>query len=109
MAQRLLLAEQLRLIEGELRQLGWWSVTSPTAQALASEQPFAVDSMEFEQWLQWLFLPRMQQILTAGGALPGACGIQSMAEMVLVDRASQARTLLALLGEFDRLIGAGEA
>jgi uncharacterized protein YqcC (DUF446 family) len=27
-----------------------------------------------------------------------------MAEMVLVDRASQARALLALLGEFDRLI-----
>lgn len=104
MAQHLLLAEQLLLIEGELRQLGWWSATPPTAQALASEQPFAVDSMAFEQWLQWLFLPRMQQILESGGALPSTCGIQPMAQMVLVDRATQARRLLVLLGEFDRLI-----
>jgi uncharacterized protein YqcC (DUF446 family) len=104
MTQTVLLAELLLSIEGELRQLGWWTATPPTAQALASEQPFAVDSMEFEQWLQWLFLPRMQQILNSGGPLPGACGIQPMAEMVLVERAGQARTLLALLGEFDRLI-----
>lgn len=104
MAQRVLLAEQLLLIEGELRQLGWWTPTSPSAQALASQQPFAVDSMAFEQWLQWLFLPRMQQILACGGQLPSTCGIQPMAEMVLVERASQARVLLALLGEFDRLI-----
>jgi uncharacterized protein YqcC (DUF446 family) len=101
---RHLLFEQLLLIEGELRQQGWWTTLPPTAQALASEQPFAVDSMAFEQWLQWLFLPRMRQMLEGGGALPGACGIQPMAEMVLVDRASQARALLALLGEFDQLI-----
>jgi uncharacterized protein YqcC (DUF446 family) len=104
MAQHIVLAEQLLLIEAELRRLGWWAVTPPSAQALASEQPFAVDSMAFEQWLQWLFLPRMQQLLVGGGQLPSACGIAPMAEMALVDRASQARALLALLGEFDRLI-----
>jgi uncharacterized protein YqcC (DUF446 family) len=104
MAVRLLLAQQLRLIEGELRQQGWWGAVPPTPEALASEQPFAVDSMSFEQWLQWLFLPRMQQLLECGGPLPSACGIQAMAEMVLQDRARQARVLLELLGEFDRLI-----
>lgn len=108
MTVRLLLAEQLLLIERELRQLGWWATTPPTAEALASEQPFAIDSMAFEQWLQWLFLPRMQQLLTCGGALPAACGIQPMAEMVLADRANQARSLLRVLGEFDRLM-AGES
>jgi uncharacterized protein YqcC (DUF446 family) len=104
MTRRVMLAEQLILIEAELRLLGWWADTPPSAQALASEQPFAVDSMAFEQWLQWLFLPRMQQLLASGGALPSTCGIQPMAEMVLVDRASQARSLLVRLGEFDRLI-----
>ncbi|MDP3847291.1 MAG: YqcC family protein [Pseudomonas sp.] len=104
MTVRLLLTQQLLLIEVELRQLDWWTVTSPTAAALASEQPFAVDSMAFEQWLQWLFLPRMQQLLESGAPLPGACGIAPMAEMVLAERADQARALLQLLGEFDRLI-----
>jgi uncharacterized protein YqcC (DUF446 family) len=104
MAVRLLLAQQLRLIEAELRRLDWWTATSPTAAALASEQPFAVDSMAFEQWLQWLFLPRMQQLLESGAPLPSACGIASMAEMALAERAYQARALLQVLGEFDRLI-----
>lgn len=104
MTVHLLLAEQLLLIEGELRQQGWWDATPPTAAALASEQPFAVDSMAFEQWLQWLFLPRMQQILACGAQLPSTSGIRPMAEMVLAERANQARGLLALLGEFDRLI-----
>jgi uncharacterized protein YqcC (DUF446 family) len=104
MTARLLLAEQLLLIENELRQLGWWAAMPPTAEALASEQPFAVDTMDFEQWLQWLFIPRMQQILACGGSLPATCGIQSMAEMALVGRANQARSLLRILGEFDRLI-----
>ena len=104
MAVRLLLAQQLRLIEAELRQLDWWTATSPTAVALASEQPFAVDSMAFEQWLQWLFLPRMQQLLESGAPLPSACGIAPMAEMALAERAYQARVLLQVLGGFDRLI-----
>ncbi|MDO8332584.1 MAG: YqcC family protein [Pseudomonas sp.] len=104
MAVRLLLAQQLRLIEVELRRLDWWTAISPTAAALASEQPFAVDSMAFEQWLQWLFLPRMQQLLESGAPLPSACGIAPMAEMSLAERAYQARALLQLLGEFDRLI-----
>lgn len=107
MGLRLLLVRQLQLIEAELRQLGWWTAASPTAQALASEQPFAVDSMAFEEWLQWMFLPRMQQLLESDAALPSACGIAPMAEMALAERAFQARALLQVLAEFDRLIVSG--
>ena len=46
----------------------------------------------------------MQQLLELGSALPSACGIAPMAEMVLAERAYQARALLQVLGEFDRLI-----
>lgn len=56
-------AEQLLLIERELRVLGWWSESPPSAQALASREPFCVDTLEFQQWLQWIFLPRMKVIL----------------------------------------------
>lgn len=99
------IAEQLLLIERELRVQGWWAEQSPSAQALASREPFCVDSMAFEQWLQWIFLPRMKQILEAGGELPGVSGIQPMAEQVYSDRSEQAAELIRLLGEFDRLIG----
>lgn len=99
-----LLAEQLLLIEGELRVLGWWQDEAPSAEALASQEPFCVDTLTFEQWLQWIFLPRMKQLLEAGAALPSVSGIQAMAEMVYQQQVGVARRLQELLGEFDQLI-----
>lgn len=98
------LAEQLLLIERELRVLGWWEVEAPSAEALASQEPFCVDSLTFEQWLQWIFLPRMKSLLEADADLPSVSGIQAMAEMVYREQPGVARRLLELLGEFDRLL-----
>ena len=99
------IAEQLLLIERELRLQGWWSETPPSEQALASQQPFCVDSMAFEQWLQWVFLPRMKQMLETEAQLPSVSGIRPMAEQVYSARVEQAAELIRALGEFDRLIG----
>jgi len=99
-------AEQLLLIERELRLQDLWDDVAPSAEALASTQPFAVDSLEFEQWLQWIFLPRMKMILEQNLPLPNASGILEMAEMVFSTRPMQGRDLQLriLLKEFDQLI-----
>ncbi|WP_137974873.1 YqcC family protein [Pseudomonas sp. F(2018)] len=99
------LADQLLLIERELRVLGMWSAESPSAEALASQQPFCVDTLDFGAWLQWIFLPRMKQLLESDGPLPSVSGIREMAEMSWPGSEAQTRGLLAALGEFDRLIG----
>lgn len=105
MDQRIpLLAEQLLLIERELRLQNWWSEQPPMSEALASQQPFCVDTLAFEQWLQWIFLPRMKQLLESAAALPTASGIQPMAEQVYQGEMERARELIRLLGEFDQLI-----
>lgn len=98
------IADHLLLIEHELRVQGWWSDEPPSEDALASTVPFAVDSMSFEQWLQWIFLARMREILENGFALPQASGILVMAETVYVDRPEESRGLRRLLAEFDQLI-----
>ncbi|MFV0455039.1 MAG: YqcC family protein [Pseudomonas sp.] len=102
------LAEQLLLIERELRVLGMWSATPPTQEALASCEPFCVDTLAFEEWLQWIFLPRMKVILESDVVLPATSGILVMAELVYRDRQPPAHGLLELLGGFDRLICGGE-
>ncbi|MDB6051975.1 MAG: yqcC [Pseudomonas sp.] len=96
-------AEQLLLIERELRVLGWWRDAPPSPEALASNEPFAVDQMDFDQWLQWIFLPRMKVILERDLPLPNASGILEMAEMVYAGQ-QQTHTLQQLLAQFDRLI-----
>jgi uncharacterized protein YqcC (DUF446 family) len=100
-------AEHLLLIERELRVLGWWSELPPSDQALASGEPFCVDTLEFEQWLQWIFLPRMKLILENDLPLPNASGILEMAEMVYATRQRETQPLQQLLAQFDRLIRAG--
>ena len=98
------IADHLLLIERELHVQGWWSAEAPSAEALASTVPFAVDSLSFEQWLQWIFLPRMKEILEKGLALPNASGILVMAETVYANRPEESRQLRRLLAEFDQLI-----
>ena len=73
-------AEVLIDIEKELRELRLWDSEMISEKALASEQPFAVDTMTFPQWLQFIFLPRMYFIIEQQLQLPGNCGISPMAE-----------------------------
>lgn len=103
-ARFLEVAEHLLLIERELRVQGWWEDAAPSPEALASVEPFSVDRLDFSQWLQWIFLPRMKVILEQDLPLPNASGILAMAEMVYATRATQSRELRRLLARFDELI-----
>lgn len=98
------IAEQLLLIERELRVQGWWDEVSPGAEALSSVEPFSVDTLDFHQWLQWIFLSRMKQILEQDLPLPSASGILEMAEMVYADRPRESLGLRNALKKFDQLI-----
>lgn len=100
------LAEQLLLIERELRVLGLWARVPPSDEALSSGQPFGVGVLAFEEWLQWVFLPRMKLILESDADLPVSSGIRPMAEVVYRERFAEVGRLLESLGEFDRLISA---
>ena len=73
-------AELLIDIEAELRQLGLWERQAPPAEALASEQPFCIDTLTLPQWLQFIFLPRLYRLLEQDAALPDRCGIAPLAE-----------------------------
>jgi uncharacterized protein YqcC (DUF446 family) len=97
-------ADQLLLIERELRQLGWWQSEAPSAEALASQTPFCVDTLALEQWLQWILLPRMKVLLESGAPLPAVSGIKAMAEMAYREQPVKVRGLLDVLGEFDRVL-----
>jgi uncharacterized protein YqcC (DUF446 family) len=97
-------ADQLLLIERELRQLGWWQSEAPSAEALASQTPFCVDTLAFEQWLQWILLPRMKVLLESDAPLPAVSGIKAMAEMAYREQPVKVRGLLDVLGEFDRVL-----
>lgn len=96
------IADCLLAIEVELRTLGWWESQAPTAQALASSQPFCVDTLRFEQWLQWVFLPKMKQLLEQGAVPAGNSAITEMGEVAFAGQAQQTASLLDWLRKFDQ-------
>ncbi len=64
------LTDLLSELELQLRAAELWQDSMPSEQALASQQPFALDTLEPHQWLQWIFLPRMYALIGAEQALP---------------------------------------
>lgn len=98
------LADVLNEIEAELRCRGRWDACRPSDAALSSTQPFAVDFLTFDQWLQWILLPRLRDLLAREAPLPSDCAIRPMAEEIYGEQAADARRLIALLGRVDRLL-----
>ena len=97
-------AEILIDIEKELRELQLWDDEMISEEALASEQPFAVDTMTFPQWLQFIFLPRMYFMLEQQLQLPANCGITPMAEQYFSVLALPSSPLVSHLRKIDALL-----
>ncbi|MDO4697698.1 MAG: YqcC family protein [Pasteurellaceae bacterium] len=62
-----------------------WESTPPAEEALASDEPFCVSTLSATQWLQWIFIPRMQALLDANSELPRNFAITPYLEEALKD------------------------
>lgn len=91
-------------VEAQLRQLGLWDKIPPSAEALASEQPFCVDTLTLPQWLQFVFLPTLYTMLDNHQPLPDRCGIAPMAEEFFRGSGLSYETLVTLLERIDEVL-----
>ncbi len=102
--RRCAVADVVAGIAREMRRAEIWEVTAPSAECMASTQPFCFDTMSFHQWLQWQFLPRINHILDTDAPLPDSSAILPYAEEFLPSLLDQPERLLFLLHTFDELI-----
>ncbi|MDX2349236.1 MAG: YqcC family protein [Porticoccus sp.] len=98
------LASRLLEVERVLRKMNCWSDITPSPEALTSTQPFAVDTLEFVEWLQFVFLPRIHLLVEAAAPLPQNCQIAPMAEESINRSSHQAAELIKLLESIDTLL-----
>lgn len=87
-----------------MRDAGWWAEIAPSTEALESTQPFAVDTLEFGQWLQFIFLPKMHHILRSEFSLPSSCGIAPMVEEYSKANGLEFGQVINILSSIDRLL-----
>ena len=100
-------ADHLLAIEQEMRRIGLWETTPPAKEALESLVPFCYDTLKFEQWLQWVFLPKMKLALEKQIDFPTSSNIATLAEMCFQELQTIDTTrLLDLLKQFDETINA---
>ncbi len=98
------IADVILEVEANLRTRGKWEKCQPSVSALASDQPFCLDTLKFEQWLQWIFLPRMKYVLEETRPLPARSGIYEYAQDCVPRKDPRASNLLRLIKKFDDLI-----
>ncbi len=89
-----------------MKRIGMWAAKPPPAQAFNFQAAFAMDSMSFSSWLQFVLVPRVRQIVETRGEFPrdSQVGAQAVREF---DSVPQADELVSLLIEFDDFIRSG--
>lgn len=93
---------QLEHIINELQQLSLWQSTPPGPDAFLSEAPFAIDTMDPHEWLQWIFIPKMQALIDQNGALPTGFALHPYFEEAFKQQ-HQFEQLLSLIKQLDEL------
>jgi len=91
-------------IRTEMEALELWQSSPPAPEALASTQPFCVDTLHFSEWLQWLLIPRLQEMIRREIPLPQSSQIQPMAEEVFKQMQADTDALLDLIEQLDKTL-----
>ncbi|MEA9392490.1 YqcC family protein [Acerihabitans sp. TG2] len=87
-------------VEQAMQALSMWQAQPPAREAFDSVEPFSIDTMCPEQWLQWILLPRMHALLDQRAPLPQRFVIAPYFEQAM----PQATRLLVLLRQLDEAL-----
>lgn len=86
----------------ELKKHQLWQDETPSAEALASQEPFALDTLTFHQWLQFIFIPRFLICIEQQQALPIGFSVAPMAAEVWKYE-GQYQKMVRYIQQIDRL------
>ncbi|HEY0071893.1 MAG TPA: YqcC family protein [Chloroflexia bacterium] len=98
--------QKIDAIEAEMKRLGMWSAEPLSAEAYDFKTAFAMDTMPFSHWLQFIFIPRVREIIAKEGKFPdrSQVGAQAIREL---DGMYETTDLVSLLSDFDYFIERG--
>jgi uncharacterized protein YqcC (DUF446 family) len=101
-----LVAAAADAIEKELRAIGYWRETPPAPEKMAFKRAFGMDTLSFTQWIQFVLLVRVRELLATGSALPSSSSVGTVAVREF-DGLPEAERLTQLLCEFDNAVEGG--
>ena len=96
----------LQSLQQALERAGHWAMDDISAEALASQQPFCLDTMNFSQWLQFVFIPNIEALIDNNQALPVLLkgqGLEPMASEIYKNTEAD-QVILVLIRQLDDLL-----
>lgn len=97
------MAQALLELERVLRELGLWAAQAPSVDRLRSAAPFCVDTLSLEQWLQWILIPRLGEMVARRQSLSAGASILPIGEQSFACLGRRQFGLLRALAHIDRL------
>ena len=94
----------LDAISSQMLEKKLWQTTAPSAEALSSAEPFCVDTLTFCEWIQWIMLPRLEQMAQSQAPLPQNSDMFSMAEEAFKGVPTDTDELLSLIFKLDQCL-----
>lgn len=95
-------AEAIDRIETELKRIGYWREEPLPPEMYQFTQAFAMDTMPFSYWLQFIFIPRVRSIIEEKGQFPRASMVAAQAVREF-DGVPETSELISALSDFDAL------
>ncbi len=71
----------LNELELQLKANQLWQQEPIDPRLLHSQQPFCIDTLQFEQWLQFVFIVKMNELIKYKQSLPTKIALAPMAEV----------------------------
>ncbi|MEQ1516961.1 MAG: YqcC family protein [Usitatibacteraceae bacterium] len=100
---RAAIAAKLDEIIAEMKRINVWQTEPLAPEKMNFKQAFAIDSMAFTQWLQFVFIPRVRDLNEGNGDWPAQSMVAAQSAREF-DDSDEMRQLHRLLIEFDVLI-----
>ena len=95
-------AQAINRVEAALKTIGYWRNEPLPPEMYQFTQAFAMDTMPFSCWLQFIFIPRVRSIIETGGAFPRTSMVAAQAVREF-DGVPETEGLISSLSEFDAL------
>ncbi len=94
----------LETLTYELKSLNLWQTQLPSAAKLSSSAPFCCDTLAFEQWLQFIFIPKIAMMINQQQSLPAKISVTPMAEEAFKQFSVNTKPLLDVIQKIDKTL-----
>ena len=87
-----------------LQKHALWQSEPIDAEALLSNTPFCHDTMAFEQWLQFIFIPKLVEMINQQRSLPSKISLTPMAEEAFKHLSTSTKPLIDIIRKIDKTL-----